>query len=253
MSDWEHPGDRLSALLDGELDEAEQDAVRAHVRTCPICAAELEEVAAARAAIRALPWLELPGAVVLRVRRSRRRIVLPAAFVSAAAVSFALLASVPAERSVAPPVDRFVLSSASLTANNVAAPRQFPYRAPALLTNGFRRIGVWQGDGFAQFVYSDGVHVLTVFEQAGRLAADRLPAGANAVTVGQVVGRVFDWQGERVVVWQLGSTTYTLVADDDAAEALDVARSVPPPPSPSSWQRARKAARQLLEEVSGSR
>ena len=59
-----HPGDLLSALLDGELAPAEAAAVVAHLDGCPACAAERDEVAAARAALRALPALEAPPGVL---------------------------------------------------------------------------------------------------------------------------------------------------------------------------------------------
>ncbi len=41
MSTTEHP-QRLTAFADGELSEAEAEAIRRHVQGCPVCAAELE-------------------------------------------------------------------------------------------------------------------------------------------------------------------------------------------------------------------
>lgn len=60
-----HPGDLLSAWLDGELPPADAAAVAAHVEVCPACAAERDEVDGARAALRGLPLL-LPPPGVLR-------------------------------------------------------------------------------------------------------------------------------------------------------------------------------------------
>lgn len=57
----EHPDDRLSALLDGELDFSEAASVRAHVAGCSECAAELDAVRRVRAAIRSLPAVEPPA------------------------------------------------------------------------------------------------------------------------------------------------------------------------------------------------
>ena len=47
--------------------------------------------------------------------------------------------------------------------------------------------------------------------------------------------------------------TYTVVCEGGRQQALDVARSVPPESRPPVSQRAKKAARRLLEDVSGSR
>jgi len=56
-----HPGDRLSALLDGELHAAEVDAVLDHLAVCPPCEAELVEVRAGRDRLRAAPAVEPPA------------------------------------------------------------------------------------------------------------------------------------------------------------------------------------------------
>lgn len=55
-----HPGDLLSALLDGELSASEEVGVAAHVAGCDRCADELAAVAGARDAVRALPDVAPP-------------------------------------------------------------------------------------------------------------------------------------------------------------------------------------------------
>ena len=60
----QHPGDLLSAWLDGELTAAEAASIAAHLDRCPACAAEREEVDASRTALRALPMLEPPAGVL---------------------------------------------------------------------------------------------------------------------------------------------------------------------------------------------
>jgi anti-sigma factor RsiW len=55
-----HLGDALSALLDGELAPAQQDAARAHLSVCADCSRELAAVGQARTWIRALPPVDPP-------------------------------------------------------------------------------------------------------------------------------------------------------------------------------------------------
>jgi len=56
-----HVGDFISACLDGELDEDLRPGIDAHLDACPACAAERDEVAWARNAVRHLPPVEPPA------------------------------------------------------------------------------------------------------------------------------------------------------------------------------------------------
>ena len=60
-----HPGDLISAWLDGELAPSEAATIAAHLEACPACAAERDEVDSARVAVRGLPLL-MPPLGVLR-------------------------------------------------------------------------------------------------------------------------------------------------------------------------------------------
>jgi negative regulator of sigma E activity len=91
-----HPGELLSAFLDGELSAADQAAVEGHLRECAACAREFEELAAVDAFARGLPvpapagyFEELPGRVRARVRRPAR---VPRLAVWAAAAAAAVMA-----------------------------------------------------------------------------------------------------------------------------------------------------------------
>jgi len=91
-----HPGELLSAFLDGELSAVDQAAVEGHLRECAACAHELEELAAVDAFARELPvpapagyFEELPGRVRARVRRPAR---VPRLAVWAAAAAAAVMA-----------------------------------------------------------------------------------------------------------------------------------------------------------------
>ncbi|HSG80005.1 MAG TPA: zf-HC2 domain-containing protein [Acidimicrobiia bacterium] len=60
-----HLEDLLSALLDGELASDDRTDVAAHLRACDGCRLELADLAVARTALRSLPLLELPAALVV--------------------------------------------------------------------------------------------------------------------------------------------------------------------------------------------
>lgn len=57
---WEQQRERLSALLDNQLDEQERAALEAHLRDCAECQAELASLRQTRALLRALPQPALP-------------------------------------------------------------------------------------------------------------------------------------------------------------------------------------------------
>jgi Putative zinc-finger len=88
-----HPAERLSAFLDGELSAADRAQVESHLRECPACAHELEELAAVDAFAREVPvqapdgyFEALPARVRARVRRPSR-IPRPALWAVAAAAA----------------------------------------------------------------------------------------------------------------------------------------------------------------------
>jgi anti-sigma factor RsiW len=92
-----HPADELSALLDGELAPADRDAVRRHLDGCEPCRAELDEVAAARRAVRDLPAVAAPpgfvGGLVDQHRRADRRRAAVALMAAALALVVGVVAS----------------------------------------------------------------------------------------------------------------------------------------------------------------
>lgn len=115
-----HPAERLSAFLDGELSAVDRAQVESHLRECPACAHELEELAAVDAFAREVPVLapagyfeELPGRVRARVRvRRPARIPRPALWAVAAAAAVMAVVVTPVvlqrERSVVPAAARAV-------------------------------------------------------------------------------------------------------------------------------------------------
>jgi predicted anti-sigma-YlaC factor YlaD len=88
-----HLGELLSAHLDGELSLGEARLVAGHLEVCGACRAEFDDLAAARAAVRTLPALELPDSVVAVIPRTeRRRSRMPAPQWAAAAAAVLALA-----------------------------------------------------------------------------------------------------------------------------------------------------------------
>lgn len=86
-----HPGEQLSAYLDGQLDTSEHEFVISHLDFCTDCRLELHELDSARTAIRSLPGLEPPEFLavhrerVARERWTRRRVVAAGVGIAAAA------------------------------------------------------------------------------------------------------------------------------------------------------------------------
>lgn len=86
-----HLGELLSAHLDGELSLGEARLVAGHLEVCGACRAEFDDLAAARAAVRTLPALELPESVAAAIPPTERRgIRMPAQWAAVAAIVVAL-------------------------------------------------------------------------------------------------------------------------------------------------------------------
>lgn len=89
-----HPGEQLSAYLDGQLTTSEHDFVISHLDFCTDCRLELHELDAARTAIRSLPGLEPPEFLsvqrerIERERWTRRRVAAAGVGIAAAATLF---------------------------------------------------------------------------------------------------------------------------------------------------------------------
>jgi anti-sigma factor RsiW len=89
-----HPGEELSAYLDGQLNTVEHDFVISHLEFCTDCRLELHELDSARTAIRSLPGLDPPEFIavqrerVKRERWSRRRVAAAGVGIAAAAALF---------------------------------------------------------------------------------------------------------------------------------------------------------------------
>ncbi|MCB2223974.1 MAG: zf-HC2 domain-containing protein [Actinobacteria bacterium] len=87
-----HPGDLLSALLDGELTAAERRDVHTHLESCARCRDEYEAVRATRDAVRELPLLDLPPGLLPTPAPARRPVLARAWTWAAAGAAAAALA-----------------------------------------------------------------------------------------------------------------------------------------------------------------
>lgn len=100
-----HPSELISAYLDGELTVVERGELANHISRCGRCAAELQDLQRVRAAVRALPVLEMPAdiyasisgdAEVVPLHRNRGLWVGAAAAMVALVIAVAALVTPPA-------------------------------------------------------------------------------------------------------------------------------------------------------------
>lgn len=68
----QHPTDLLADYVDETLSATDLTAVRAHLQGCAVCTEEVELAASARTALAAMPDLEAPHGLTLRVLREAR-------------------------------------------------------------------------------------------------------------------------------------------------------------------------------------
>jgi hypothetical protein len=118
---------------------------------------------------------------------------------------------------------------------------------PAVLPEGYRRIGAYRRGDVVHVVYSDGLYGLSVFEQPGRLRANSLPPGGRPVPMGRR-GRWFEWPGGNVAVWSRGPDVVTAVGDGPAEEVMAAAEALKATRLPEGpIDRLRDACRSLIQ------
>ena len=261
MSPDLHPGDALSALLDGRLSGSEAAEVQAHVLTCVDCAAELDAVREARASVRTLPAVEPPAGfldgVLLAVGADdlspapsrglaavlplRRRAALANAAAAVVAGLFLVVTTSGGEPAVAvsPEVGGAVEEHASTVSAmsaglGGAAPGmrpsevRRPYLAPKRLGD-YELIRARHSPEGLHLLYRKAGHGLSVFEQEGDLDLDRLPSPGERLEIdGYDAWRWTGAQGRgRVVVVERDGVVVTLVGDESADAVLAAARALP--------------------------
>lgn len=86
-----HYGPELSAFLDGELTSDEQVMIVKHLQTCTDCLLELQDLDAARTAIRSMPGVEPPAEEATRLPVRHQRTSLKRLGIAAAAAIGAIV------------------------------------------------------------------------------------------------------------------------------------------------------------------
>ena len=278
-----HSGESLSALLDGELDQREAEAVGRHLAGCLECRQELTRLADARQQLRAMTMVPAPAGLAARTRARigwQRRAVTVAAVLVSGLAGLVLWAARPEAEVTALPAVAPDLATTTVTmalaqvARAQAAPANqahatsgqgaaldlgaiqplalssLPagYVAPSVL-DGMALAGIWRSQGVLAAVYGQGASRLLVLEQAGRLVAS---AGQHWEVVGARRGEMGSWGTEATFADQVGpDLVVTAVgSSQDVAEVADSMATwrVNPP-----WlYRARTVARRLVEELTGS-
>jgi hypothetical protein len=283
-----HPAELLSALLDGELPSGDADIVRAHVLTCATCAAELDAVRHARAALRSLPAVEPPPAFldslletapapsnVVPLRARRAALANAAAAVAAGLLIVAGLGDRQAS-AVAPQLAGSVEQHAATISavstglggpSPILAPGEVtpttaperstdvphPYVAPAKLA-GYELVGAYEAPSGVHLLYEKGLYALSVFEAAGDLDAGDLPVHMTHLAKAGDVENVWRWDGGtaagRVVLFERGGVVFTIVGDESRSAVLAAAHALPRGRHASLPTRIRRGCSELLDGLS---
>lgn len=267
----DHPGDRLSAYLDGELDDAERARVDGHVSACAACRAELEGERAVRSLLRSLPAVEPPpgfydrllaegfDAPVTPIGRSRRR-RFGWANVAATAAAWLVFMGIAGSGTVSPsPVAAAdVIGTTAAQAMSLAAPpAPMPpqaaeaaarYNVPSTLAGTYRLVGFEQAGDQRQALFSDGDTLLRVHLVPGRLDWRRLPT-PRPVTVNGAPAWQVRTDDADVLLVQLDDAVMVVAGPPGAPDPGAVAGELTPrlPEDRSVRARLTGAARGLLD------
>ena len=250
--DTGHPGDRLSAYLDGELTADVTAAVRGHVASCRPCRDELDRLAQARRLLRGMAPLEPPPGLAerfgARLRQVFRRVAGGVAL-AGAGIGAVLFAASPA-RAVRPPMEEVGSVLPALPAGTALAEVPAGYFAPESL-DGMPLVGLRQVGSMVGALYGSAPHELMVLEEPGQLVVDASYPSARTTSRAGHQGVSSGRAGEEAFTWQDGSAVVKLVGNPE--DLPDAARSMAMRPrSQSLFGRARGLARDLVEDLTGS-
>ncbi|MFA9563496.1 MAG: zf-HC2 domain-containing protein [Acidimicrobiales bacterium] len=220
------PAELLSAYLDGELDPAERAQVEAYLAHAVDGRAQLDGLAQIRSALRELPSLDPPQPLVAppvsAAGWARRAVPL---LVAAAAVLLGGFLLFGRDDSSSPgAMDTGQLLALHQDAQRMmdggvdGAPGELTMLAdlsdvehmPEDLGAGMQRMGIYGTDGLVQLVYSDGAHVVSVFEQPHDGAAPML---GEPMEVGDRQAMHQSMGGSEVLMVAEGDMVVTVVGE----------------------------------------
>lgn len=271
MSDDRARFELLDAHLDGELAAEEEREVRALLEGSAEARAELADIARVRSMVRGLPEeqppfgfyerMTSPRLAARQAARGRQRAPGFAVALAGIAAAIALIAVglTPTADQLVPDVSSFeerhdtMMAASSepvddgefdpMPEHEVDA-MDAPYAAPESLPMGYERTSVYHAPDVWQLVYTDGTHVVSVFEQAGMVDWDEMPDTGNT----HMVDDDKAWQShtdDGTVVLERDGLVVVVVGSAPAEHAMTVANAIPDPPDPSLADRAADACREL--------
>jgi len=247
-----HPGDLLSAWLDGELSPEEVMLVASHVEVCPPCAAERDHAQAGRATLRALPPLETTPDVLQAFPAVHLADLLSARLDGE--IDADLLPGVDAHLAACPTCtaehDEVAWARATVRLLPPLEPPDEGLRPIWALGAPFDRWPTHQGTRPRQILVAAAA-VVAMFGLVGRSAPSETSRPSAAALVSSRAPQPSSSPGSQVVTWaRRGSTTEMLGGDGPAAPVLASARSLPGPERPGLLVRLRRASRHLMHHLS---
>ncbi|MEX2621166.1 MAG: sigma-E factor regulatory protein RseB domain-containing protein [Egibacteraceae bacterium] len=135
----------------------------------------------------------------------------------------------------------------------LTALRQAGWTVPPTLPGGYEPVGVYAVDGRdgqpLHVVYTDGLYMLSLFQEQGHPDWDSLPEGATRAE--GLDWHAYEWPGAvpRRLVWEASGTTFSLVGDVPPEEFVAIADALPRPRAGSVVDRLRRGLSRLLSLV----
>jgi len=259
----DHPGELLTAFLDGELPPEDAAAVDAHLTTCEACRQELESVRTMRDLLRRLAEVDAPFGFYERIlklgpstkRRRDRRFRFGIANIAATVAAWALIlgaGSLDASPGVASPA---VADLVSLHVHTKAVEETPPdpeeersLGVPPSLAGSYELVGVRSGS-WPQAIYSDGRRTVSVFVIPGQLDEDVVAGARPAEVNGFPAWQVSTDQAD-VVLLQRADAVVVIVGSAWPADLVPEVAAGPDPEidkETSVADRLEQAGRQLLK------
>lgn len=223
------PAELLNAYLDGELDAAEQARVEAYLADSGEARAQLAGLAEIRTALRDLPPLDPPRPLVGPVSPSaagwvRRAVPLLVAAAVVLVGGFLVIGRDGSDDPGAMDTSQLVAlhrdAQRMMEDGGAGPPGQLEPvsdtsqvdHMPDDLGDGMQRMGIYGADGLVQLVYSDGAHVVSVFEQPHDAAA---PMAGEPMTVADRDAMHQSMGGSELVMVSADEMVVTVVGEGD--------------------------------------